>query len=88
MVNAELTTGADVPTKMAFVEEAAKVNIRFVAKGAEANTGKQEERDVTIKDARNKEDLKLDTAGFELIHHESKVSSILSTQVGRRRLNH
>ena len=73
MVNATLTAGGNVATKMAFVEEAAKVNIRFVAQGAEANTGKQEEKDVTIKDARGKEDLTLDTAGFELIHHESKV---------------
>jgi len=73
MVNATLTAGGDVLTKLAFVPEGTKVSVRFVAKGDAANTSKQEERDVTITDARNNQDLTLDTAGFELVPHKTKV---------------
>jgi len=64
----------DVPTKLEFVLPTSKVNIRVVAHGAEANTGKHEEKDVIIHDARNERSkYTMETAGFELVDHPTKV---------------
>ena len=65
----------DVPTKLEFVLPTSHINVRVVAHGAEANTGKHEEKDVLIHDARiDPQNYTLDTSGFELVHHPTKVS--------------
>lgn len=76
MINSPDAMG-DVPTKLEFVLPSSKINIRFVAHGAEANTGKHEEKDVIIHDAR-KESSKytMSTSGFELAEHPTKVALI------------
>jgi len=77
MVNPELALRpGDVRAKLDFVLPTSKINLRFVAPGAEANTGKQEEREVVIRDGRNeRSNLTLNTAGFELVDHVSKVDA-------------
>ena len=75
MVNPQLSLRpGDLHGKLEFVLPTSKINIRFVAPGAEANTGKQEEKEVLIRDGRNeRSELTLNTSGFQLVDHVSKV---------------
>jgi hypothetical protein len=57
-----------------FISPSSHFNRRYFAPGAEVNTGVYEEHAVIIQDARKERDkFTLDTAGFALVDHESKV---------------
>jgi len=61
--------------ELEYIRPDSTLNRRFVAPGAEMNTGRYERHRVHIRDARrNEEPLTLDRCGFELIHHESAVT--------------
>jgi hypothetical protein len=65
----------DVDSTMQFIRADSKVNRRYITPGAEVNTGKYEVRKVHIRDARpRREECTLDTTGFQLLDHKSKVS--------------
>jgi hypothetical protein len=73
MVNAP-ENDLDVVTKLTFITPTSKFNRRYVAPGEEVNTGVYEDRDVIVRDARAKTgEMTLDTNGFILIDHKSKV---------------
>lgn len=60
--------------ELEFIRPDSALNRRFVAPGAELNTGRYERHRVCIRDARRADErLTLDRCGFELIHHESSV---------------
>jgi hypothetical protein len=59
-----------------FISPTSDFNRRYFVPGDEINTGVYEPHDVIINDARgSQDDFTLDTAGFTLVHHESKVVS-------------
>jgi hypothetical protein len=74
-----MNTGTrDVATKLSYITPTSKFNRRYVAPGAEINTGVYEEKEVVIKDARpEKGEFTLDNAGFVLLDHTSKVDTVL-----------
>jgi hypothetical protein len=64
-----------VTAELEYIRSDSVLNRRFVAPGAEMNTGRYERRQVRIRDARSSvETLALDRCGFELIKHESTVT--------------
>jgi len=75
MVNVTLSANErDVHTKLSYITPTSKFNRRYVAPGAEVNTGVYEEKDILIKDGRpERAKFTLDTSGFALIDHNSKV---------------
>lgn len=76
-----MATMLERPATMDFIRPDSKMNRRYMAAGQEISTGKYEKKHVIVRDARPKaESLTLDTAGFQLLEHSSKVkltSSIL-----------
>ena len=69
----------DVKTKLVYAAPGTKPGRRIIAPGDEFSTGEFESRDVTIRDARaldTKYDL--DTQGFMLVSHTTKVSNIIT----------
>ena len=79
MVNLTLSaTERDVRTKLSYITPTSKFNRRYVAPGAEVNTGVYEDKDILIKDGRpEREKFTLDTSGFTLIDHSSQVFSFI-----------
>ena len=68
----------DIDSVMIFPTGKCKIHRRYVTPGAEKNTSVDEPSPVHVRDARPIQDeIKLDTYGFQLVHHESKV--LLST---------
>jgi hypothetical protein len=69
----------DIDSVMMFVTGKSKIHRRYVTPGAERNTSIDEPSPVHVRDARPiQNEMKLDTYGFQLIHHESKVFSVES----------
>jgi len=67
-----------VTTEITYLAPGSFINRRFVAPGAEANTGTYEPYAVTVRDGRPiKEQFNLDAHGFVLAHHQSVVSDFL-----------
>ncbi|KAH6971071.1 hypothetical protein BKA56DRAFT_678203 [Ilyonectria sp. MPI-CAGE-AT-0026] len=65
----------DRQATMEYIRPDSKMNRRYMAAGEEVNTGKYETKPVLVHDARHEiPKLTLDTTGFELFEHESKVS--------------
>jgi hypothetical protein len=63
-----------------FITPTSKINRRYVAPNEALNTGSFEEKPVTIRDARTeKGKYTLDTSGFALADHETKVDTIPAT---------
>lgn len=61
---------------MEFIKPTSKLNRRYVGPGAEFNTGEYETKKVVIRDARNHDEhFSIDTTGFFLAKHQSKVCS-------------
>jgi len=76
MVNA---TPREVPATLSFIRPDSKFSRRYIAPMAEVNTGIYEDKTVIIKDARpNREMFTLDTSGFVLLDHTSKVLHLKS----------
>ena len=75
MVNATAATARrDVPATLSFIRSDSKLNRRYIAPMAEINTGLYEDKTVVIRDARpDREKFTLDTGGFVLLDHTSKV---------------
>lgn len=75
MVNATAATARrDVPATLSFIRPDSKLNRRYIAPMAEINTGLYEDKTVVIRDARpDREKFTLDTGGFVLLDHTSKV---------------
>lgn len=72
MVNA--STPREVTATLSFIRPDSKFNRRYIAPMAELNTGVYEDKTVVIKDARpNRDSFTLDTGGFVLLDHTSKV---------------
>jgi hypothetical protein len=66
---------ADRLVSMDFIRSDSKMNRRYMVAGQEVSTGIYETKKVVVHDARAEaDDLKLETAGFQLVTHESKVS--------------
>ena len=64
----------DIDSVMIFPTGKCKIHRRYVTPGAEKNTSVDEPSPVHVRDARPIQDeIKLDTYGFQLVHHESKV---------------
>lgn len=64
----------NIDSVMIFPTGKSKIHRRYVTPGAEKNTSVDEPSPVHVRDARPIQDeIKLDTYGFQLIHHESKV---------------
>ena len=64
----------DVDSEMLFMRRDSKINRRYITPGMETNTGKYEVHKVHIKDARaRRAECTLDTTGFQLTDHKSKV---------------
>ena len=64
----------DIDSVMIFPTGKSKIHRRYVTPGAEKNTSVDEPSPVHVRDARPIQDeIKLDTYGFQLVHHESKV---------------
>jgi hypothetical protein len=79
MVNATPANNRDVEATLSFITPTSKFNRRYVAPGEEINTGVYEDKKVIIQDARpNKDKYKLDTNGFSLLQHRSKVTKFKS----------
>lgn len=75
----------DRQATMEYIRPDSKMNRRYMAAGEEVNTGKYETKSVLVHDARHEiPKLTLDTTGFELFKHESKVSSVLASYIGKR----
>jgi len=74
-----------VTADMTYVAEGSFINRRFAAPGIEANTGKYEVHKVRIRNARPfREQLTLDSCGFQLFDHKSKVKNFYDNdEVGR-----
>lgn len=68
----------DVTTRVQYLAEGSK-NQRYFSKGIEVNIGDYKDTEVIVKDARPvRNEYTLETAGFELVGHKSKVSYTLS----------
>jgi len=79
MVNANLSAH-DVSAKVSFISPTSKFNRRYIAPSVEVNTGVYETHTLQIKDARpEREKFTLETSGFQLADHVSKVHSPLSS---------
>ena len=64
-----------VSALMNFIDPSSRFNRRYVAPNEEINTGIYEEKLVTVNDAGpERSTFTLDTSGFALLYHESKVS--------------
>lgn len=75
----------DRQARMEYIMPDSKMNRRYMAAGEEVNTGKYETKTVLVHDARPEiSSLTLDTTGFQLLRHESKVSSALASYMGKR----
>jgi hypothetical protein len=75
-----------VESEMHFVKADSKVNRRYITPGLEINTGKYEVKTVRIRDARPfRQECTLDTTGFELFEHKTKVCDYqISLTIGHR----
>jgi hypothetical protein len=75
MVNAPTVSNArDVSAILSFITPTSKFNRRYVAPGHEVNTGVYEDKNVVIQDGRQERaKFSLDTNGFALVDHKSKV---------------
>jgi hypothetical protein len=64
----------DAHTSITFMQPTSKYNRRYVIPGKEVNTGKYEQHDIDVKDARpSQSDFSLDKQGFVLTEHTSQV---------------
>jgi len=73
MVNAS-ENAHDVVAKLSYITPTSKFNRRYVAPGAEVNTGVYEDKDVLIRDARPlRQEITLEKNGFTLIDYITKV---------------
>jgi hypothetical protein len=82
MVNATLVNNRDVEATLSFITPTSRFNRRYVAPGEEINTGVYEDKKVIIQDARpNRDKFKLDTNGFSLLEHQSKVTKLRSNSL-------
>jgi hypothetical protein len=64
----------DARTSITFMQPTSKYNRRYVIPGKEVNTGKYEQHDIDVKDARPyQSDFSLDKQGFVLTEHTSQV---------------
>lgn len=71
------TYPGDREATMEYIRPDSKMNRRYMAAGAEINTGKYETRNVLVHDIRQEKDkYTLDTVGFQLLDHESKVGPL------------
>jgi hypothetical protein len=75
MVNSRTVGNArDVSAILSFITPTSKFNRRYVAPGQEVNTGVYEDKNVVIQDGRQEPSkFSLDTNGFALVDHKSKV---------------
>jgi hypothetical protein len=78
MSPAEISSPRDVVTTVKYIVPGSK-NQRYFSNGIEVNTGQYVDTPVVIHDARTeREKYTLDTAGFTLVEHTSKVLALHS----------
>jgi len=66
-----------VDANLEYLSPSSKVNRRYVASGAELNTGVYEKKSVKIYDGRDHQaEYSLDKTGFQLVKHESKLNDL------------
>jgi hypothetical protein len=71
-----VATGHNAHTSITFMRPDSKYNRRYVIPGKEVNTGKYEQQNVYVKDARPKKtEFSLEKQGFVLNEHTSTVSN-------------